>query len=194
MRIGKPPIQHTVVYWDPPYPAAQCSILYESSPATDIEGKGCPRHGRSSKLIECTVQGLLLQVHAMTSEAPIVGRLYSLDWSGLDWSGVEWTGLTQKSVKCLFQCRTEAKHTYSVTRYRIIVEFRVRVSSSSFEFEFEFRVRVRVRVECPEVGFPASTMGRSTSLDSTAVQCNTGGEWRLLLGGFLEVLFTSTQK
>ena len=25
---------------------------------------------------------------------------------------VDWTGLTQKSVRCLFQCRTEAKHTY----------------------------------------------------------------------------------
>ena len=29
------------------------------------------------------------------------------------------------------------------------------------------------------MGFPASTMGRSTSLDSTAVPWNTGGEWRL---------------
>ena len=25
---------------------------------------------------------------------------------------VDWTGLTQKSVRCLFQCRTEAKHTH----------------------------------------------------------------------------------
>ena len=35
-----------------------------------------------------------------------VGRLNSLDW----------TGLTQKSAKCLFQCRTEAKHTYFFTK------------------------------------------------------------------------------
>ena len=34
----------------------------------------------------------------------------------IHWTGLEWTGLTQKSVKCLFQCRTEAKHTYSVTK------------------------------------------------------------------------------
>ena len=33
-----------------------------------------------------------------------------LDWSGLDWTGLDWTGLT---LKCLFQCRTEAKHTYA---------------------------------------------------------------------------------
>ena len=54
-----------------------------------------------------------------------VGRLYSLDWSGLDWTGLEWTGLTQKSVKCLFQCRTEAKHTYSVTKVACTACFRV---------------------------------------------------------------------
>ena len=54
-----------------------------------------------------------------------VGRLYSLDWSGLDWNGLEWTGLTQKSVKCLFQCRTEAKHTYSVTEVSSTACFRV---------------------------------------------------------------------
>ena len=29
--------------------------------------------------------------------------------NGLDWSG-------QNSVKCLFQCRTETKHTYSFTK------------------------------------------------------------------------------
>ena len=29
---------------------------------------------------------------------------------------VDWTGLTKKSVKCLFQCRTEANHTYSFTK------------------------------------------------------------------------------
>ena len=55
----------------------------------------------------------------------VSGRLYSLDWSGLDWTGVEWTGLTQKSVKCLFQCRTEAKHTYSVTKVACTACFRV---------------------------------------------------------------------
>ena len=27
-------------------------------------------------------------------------------------TGLEWTGLTQNSVKCLFQCRTEAKHMH----------------------------------------------------------------------------------
>ena len=27
---------------------------------------------------------------------------------------VDWTGLTQKSVRCLFQCKTEAKHTSKV--------------------------------------------------------------------------------
>ena len=32
----------------------------------------------------------------------------------IHWTGLNWTGLTQKSVKCLFQCRTEAKHTYSL--------------------------------------------------------------------------------
>ena len=53
------------------------------------------------------------------------GRLYSLDWSGLDWTGLEWTGLTQKSVKCLFQCRTEVKHTYSVTKVACTACFRV---------------------------------------------------------------------
>ena len=40
------------------------------------------------------------------------GRLYSLDW----------TGLTQKSV---FQCRTEAKHTYLFTKVACIACFRV---------------------------------------------------------------------
>ena len=40
------------------------------------------------------------------------GRLYSLDW----------TGLTQKSV---FQCRTEAKHTYVFTKVACIACFRV---------------------------------------------------------------------
>ena len=39
--------------------------------------------------------------------AIIIVRTYSLDW---------WTGLTHKSVKCLFQCRTEAKHTYLFTK------------------------------------------------------------------------------
>ena len=48
-----------------------------------------------------------------------------VDWTGLDWTGVEWTGLTQKSVKCLFQCRTEAKHTYSVTKVACTACFRV---------------------------------------------------------------------
>ena len=38
------------------------------------------------------------------------GRLYSLDW----------TGLTQKSV---FQCRTEAKHTYLFTKVACIACF-----------------------------------------------------------------------
>ena len=38
------------------------------------------------------------------------------------WTGLEWTGLTQKSVKCLFQCRTEAKHTYL---FACIAYFRV---------------------------------------------------------------------
>ena len=56
---------------------------------------------------------------------PAYGRLYSLDWSGLDWSGLEWTGLTQKSVKMPFQCRTEAKHTYSVTKVACTACFRV---------------------------------------------------------------------
>ena len=32
----------------------------------------------------------------------------------VDWTGLDWAGLTQKSVKCFFQCRTEAKHTYSL--------------------------------------------------------------------------------
>ena len=41
-----------------------------------------------------------------------LGRLYSLDW----------TGLTQKSV---FQCRTEAKHTYLFTKVACIASFRV---------------------------------------------------------------------
>ena len=40
-------------------------------------------------------------------------------------TGLEWTGLTQKSVKCLFQCRTEAKHTYSVTKVACTACFRV---------------------------------------------------------------------
>ena len=48
-----------------------------------------------------------------------------LDWTGLDWTGLEWTGLTQKSIKCLFQCRTEAKHTYSFTKVACIACFRV---------------------------------------------------------------------
>ena len=48
-----------------------------------------------------------------------------LDWTGLDWTGLEWTGLTQKSVKCLLQCRTEAKHTYSFTKVACIACFRV---------------------------------------------------------------------
>ena len=43
------------------------------------------------------------------------GRLYSLDW----------TGLTQKSVRCLFQCRTEAKHTYLFAKVACIACFRV---------------------------------------------------------------------
>ena len=34
-------------------------------------------------------------------------------------------GLTQKSVKCLFQCRTEAKHTYLFTKVACIACFRV---------------------------------------------------------------------
>ena len=40
-------------------------------------------------------------------------------------TGLDWTGLTQKSVKCLFQCRTEAKHTYSVTKVACTACFRV---------------------------------------------------------------------
>ena len=40
------------------------------------------------------------------------GRLYSLDWTGL-------------TLKCLFQCRTEAKHTYSVTKVACTACFRV---------------------------------------------------------------------
>ena len=48
-----------------------------------------------------------------------------VDWTGLDWTGLEWTGLTQKSVKCLFQCRTEAKHTYPFTKVACIACFRV---------------------------------------------------------------------
>ena len=49
-----------------------------------------------------------------------------IHWTGgLDWTGLEWTGLTQKSVKCLFQCRTEAKHTYSFTKVACIACFRV---------------------------------------------------------------------
>ena len=43
----------------------------------------------------------------------------------MDWTGLEWTGLTQKSVKCLFQCRSEAKHTYSVTKVACTACFRV---------------------------------------------------------------------
>ena len=38
---------------------------------------------------------------------------------------VDWTGLTQKSVRCLFQCRTEAKHTYLFTKVACIACFRV---------------------------------------------------------------------
>ena len=34
-------------------------------------------------------------------------------------------GLPQKSVKCLFQCRTEAKHTYLFTKVACIACFRV---------------------------------------------------------------------
>ena len=52
------------------------------------------------------------------------GRLYSLDW-WTGWTGLEWTGLTQKSIKYLFQCRTEAKHTYSFTKVACIACFRV---------------------------------------------------------------------
>ena len=49
-----------------------------------------------------------------------------IHWTGgLDWTGLEWTGLTQKSIKCLFQCRTEAKHTYSFTKVACIACFRV---------------------------------------------------------------------
>ena len=44
---------------------------------------------------------------------------------GRHWTGLDWTGLTQKSVKCLFQCRTEAKHTYSFTKVACIACFRV---------------------------------------------------------------------
>ena len=46
-------------------------------------------------------------------------------FTGLEWTGLEWTGLTQKSVKYLFQCRTEAKHTYSVTKVACTACFRV---------------------------------------------------------------------
>ena len=38
---------------------------------------------------------------------------------------VDWTGLTQKSVRCLFQCRTEAKHTYLFTKVACIACFSV---------------------------------------------------------------------
>ena len=49
-----------------------------------------------------------------------------IHWTGgLDWTGLDWTGLTQKSVKCLFQCRTEAKHTYLFTKVACIACFRV---------------------------------------------------------------------
>ena len=49
-----------------------------------------------------------------------------IHWTGgLDWTGLEWTGLTQKSIKCLFQCRIEAKHTYSFTKVACIACFRV---------------------------------------------------------------------
>ena len=41
----------------------------------------------------------------------------------MDWTGLDWTGLTQKSIKCLFQCRTEAKHTYSFTKVACIACF-----------------------------------------------------------------------
>ena len=37
-------------------------------------------------------------------------------------TGLDWTGLTQKSV---FQCRTEAKHTYLFTKVACIACFRV---------------------------------------------------------------------
>ena len=46
-----------------------------------------------------------------------------IHWTGVD--GLEWTGLTQKSVKCRFACRTEAKHTYSVTKVACTACFRV---------------------------------------------------------------------
>ena len=38
---------------------------------------------------------------------------------------LDWTRLTQKSVKCLFQWRTEAKHTYLFTKVACIACFRV---------------------------------------------------------------------
>ena len=38
---------------------------------------------------------------------------------------VDWTEITQKSVRCLFQCRTEAKHTYLFTKVTCIACFRV---------------------------------------------------------------------
>ena len=43
----------------------------------------------------------------------------------IHWTGLEWTGLTPKSVKCRFQCRTEAKHTQSFTNVAWIADFRV---------------------------------------------------------------------
>ena len=38
---------------------------------------------------------------------------------------LDWIGLTPKSVKCLFQCRTEAKHTFLFTKVDWIACFRV---------------------------------------------------------------------
>ena len=38
---------------------------------------------------------------------------------------IHWTGLTQKSVRCLFQCRTEAKHTYLFAKVACIACFHV---------------------------------------------------------------------
>ena len=47
-------------------------------------------------------------------------------WASLFTGLVDWTGFTRKSVKCLFQCRTEAKHTkYLFTKVACIACFRV---------------------------------------------------------------------
>ena len=56
-----------------------------------------------SRNAECGTEVITCTVRA--------GRLYSLDW----------TGLTQNSV---FQCRTEAKHTYLFTKVACIACFR----------------------------------------------------------------------